>query len=114
MIISSFDEMPLIFIPEGFFLMGSTIDDPSAGEDEMPQRLVFLSGFWIDQYEVTNRMYGECVEKGICDPPSELVSLNRNSYFDNLSFGEHPVINVDWNQAKAYCCRLTLSSWYPR
>jgi eukaryotic-like serine/threonine-protein kinase len=101
--ISPLDEMPQVYVPEGNFLMGSIPGDPGSQEDEFPQHLVYLDAFWIDQFEVTNRMYGECVSSGICESPSEMGSLTHIMYFGNLSFAEHPVVNVSWSQARTYC-----------
>ena len=42
----------MVAVPAGYFLFGT--DDPTAGEDERPQRRKFLSAFYIDAYEVTN------------------------------------------------------------
>lgn len=101
--ISTTDEMPLVYIPEGRFLMGTSTDDLQFEEDETPQHEIYLDAFWIDQLEVTNRMFTECVDNGSCEPPSELGSQARTSYYDNLSFAEYPVVNINWEQAQTYC-----------
>lgn len=97
------DEMPLVFIPAGEFLMGSTSDDPAADETEFPAHTVRLSAYWIDQTEVTNRMYARCVLEGRCTPPALHYSLTRTDYYENLEYAEHPVVNVSWYQAVDYC-----------
>lgn len=49
--------MEMVYIPAETFLMGSDPDvDPDAQDDEMPQRLVALDGFWMDRTEITNAM----------------------------------------------------------
>jgi len=101
--ISPIDEMPLVYIPEGSFLMGTSTDDLQFEEDETPQREIYLDAFWIDQLEITNRMFTECVDNGSCEHPSESGSQARTSYYDNLSFAEYPVVNVNWEQAQTYC-----------
>jgi formylglycine-generating enzyme required for sulfatase activity len=45
----------MVFVPPGEFLMGNS--DPSAEPDERPLRRVFLPGFYIDRFEVTNRQF---------------------------------------------------------
>ena len=59
----------MVLIPEGPFLMGSTKEDidrlldldrnieVERLENEMPQREVFLSAYFIDKYPVTNAQY---------------------------------------------------------
>jgi formylglycine-generating enzyme required for sulfatase activity len=49
----------MIFIPEGKFQMGSDDGD----SDEGPPHQVFLDGFWIDKYEVTNAQFRAFVEE---------------------------------------------------
>jgi formylglycine-generating enzyme required for sulfatase activity len=70
--------MVMVYVPEGPFTMGS---DDSGYSDETPAHPVFLDAFWIDQTEVTNKMYALCVAAGKCDPPKfkssyTLVSAN--------------------------------------
>lgn len=49
----------MVWIGPGSFVMGSDNGFP----DEAPAHEVSLSGFWIDQYEVTNRDFQQFVEK---------------------------------------------------
>ncbi|MCX6056505.1 MAG: PKD domain-containing protein [Chloroflexi bacterium] len=50
------DGMTMLFVPEGEFTMGSDVNT-----DEQPIHAVYLDSFWIDQTEVTNAMYAQCV-----------------------------------------------------
>jgi formylglycine-generating enzyme required for sulfatase activity len=103
--IAPLDGMVLVFIPAGEFKMGSArIDDPEALDEELPQHLVDLHAFWIDQTEVTNAQYALCVaDGGACTPPVESGSLTRSSYYGNSQYASYPVIFVSWSQAAAYC-----------
>jgi len=47
----------MVFIPAGEFLMGS--DNPKADFDVTPLKHAFVSAFYIDRHEVTNREYKE-------------------------------------------------------
>jgi formylglycine-generating enzyme required for sulfatase activity len=98
---SLIDGMPQIFIPEGTFRMGGM--DVRSAPDERPAHDVTLSGYWIDQLEVTNAMYMLCVRSGSCKPPQDFKSQRRPDYFNNPEFNDYPVIYVTWGQAKAYC-----------
>jgi formylglycine-generating enzyme required for sulfatase activity len=93
------DGMEMVYIPEGTFIMGN--DD--GHDDEKPMREVFLNAYWIDKYEVTNGQYAKCVTDGKCNEPGEKNSYTRKSYYGNPEFDNYPVINVNWNQADAYC-----------
>ncbi len=101
---SSMDGMVLVFVSSGEFKMGSAkTDDPQALDEEIPQHIVYLDEYWIDQTEVTNAQYAMCVATGSCTPPSENFSLSRGSYYDNQQYANYPVIFVTWSQAAAYC-----------
>jgi formylglycine-generating enzyme required for sulfatase activity len=92
-------EPGMVFIPAGEFTMGSYL----GGDDEKPERKVFLDAFCIDQYEVSNAQYKECVDAGACNPPARTSSSTRLSYYDNLEYDNYPVIWVTWNDAQTYC-----------
>jgi len=94
---SEIDGMVQVFVPEGFFTMGSASDDPQADEDEKPSHKVFLDSFWIDRTEVKNRMYLHCIETKICTPPA------RSIYYTKPEYADHPVIGISWAQAQEYC-----------
>jgi serine/threonine-protein kinase len=64
---------------------------------------VTLDAYWIDQTEVTNAMYAQCVTDGPCTKPYISISKTRDVYYGNSAFANYPVIFVDWNQANAYC-----------
>lgn len=101
--VASRDGMVQIYIPSGEFLMGSTPDDLSAGDEQKPQHTVHLQAYWIDRSEVTNAMYALCVEAGACQPPEEVRSKTHPAYYDEPEFADYPVIFVSWHAAEAYC-----------
>jgi len=89
----------MALVPAGDFTMGSN----SGEDDERPAHLVSVPSFYIDKYEVTNKLYKACVDAGRCTPPQNLSSTTRPDYFGNPEFDDFPVIYVNWEQAKAYC-----------
>ena len=93
------DGMKMVHVPAGGFEMGST-DGESI---ELPVHTVYMNAFWIDQTEVTNAMYAQCVTAGACDPPSNNTSSTRISYYANPEYSDYPVIYVSWNDAETYC-----------
>jgi formylglycine-generating enzyme required for sulfatase activity len=97
--VSLVDGMVMSYIPAGTFLMGSD----SGEDDEQPVHSVTLDAFWMDQTEVTNGMYAQCVTAGACSPPDNTYTNTRSSYYGDPVYADYPVIYVDWNQASTYC-----------
>jgi eukaryotic-like serine/threonine-protein kinase len=107
--------MPMVYVPAGSFLMGSTENDintlmancPVCDRDyfqpEIPQHPVYLDAYWIDKTEVTNAMYAQCVASGACGRLHGTGSYTRSSYYGNELYADYPVVNVDWDMANAYC-----------
>lgn len=96
--ISDKDNMTLLYVPAGEFTMGSETYDV-----EKPVHTVTLDAYWIDQTEVTNKMYSLCVEAGECNEPASASSYTHPSYYGNSEYDNYPVLYVDWNMAKTYC-----------
>jgi formylglycine-generating enzyme required for sulfatase activity len=113
------DGMMMVCVPSGEFQMGSTEAEVYAAlemcnqyqadcdrawfEGESPVHTVTLDGFWMDQTEVTNGQYAQCVVAGVCDPPRASASYTRDSYYGNSAYDDYPVILVSWYSARAYC-----------
>ncbi len=90
------DGAEVVYVPPGEFTMGSGDDDSMAYDREKPQHKVYLDAFWIYKNEVTNAQYKKCVEAGACTSPQD------TKYYDDPAYADHPVVYVDWYQAKAY------------
>ncbi len=93
------DEAVMVYVPAGEFMMGG--DDGHS--DEQPIHAVYLDEYWIDQTEVTNGMYAQCVADGDCRLPEVSKSYTRDSYYGNSAFDDYPVIEVSSDDAVAYC-----------
>jgi formylglycine-generating enzyme required for sulfatase activity len=114
----SLDAAEMVYVPAGEFLMGSADADPKAGEDEKPQHTVYLGAFWIDQVEVTTARYvaflnalGEhqkscggydCAETQDGEADSHIYRVGER-YVVESGFENHPMIEVSWYGAQAYC-----------
>lgn len=86
-------------VSAGEFIMGSENGLP----DEKPEQTVYLDSFYIDQYEVTNALYRECVAAGACQPPQRVNSVTHVAYYSREEFDNYPVVYVDWYMANNYC-----------
>ncbi|MBI3949538.1 MAG: SUMF1/EgtB/PvdO family nonheme iron enzyme [Acidobacteria bacterium] len=85
----------VISIPAGSFQMGSE----TGGEDEKPVHTVSVDGFDMGRVLVTNAQY-----KAFCDATNRMYPIDPlewGNYFKDYS--DHPVINVSWEDAMAYC-----------
>ena len=98
-ITSPIDGMQSMYVPAGTFTMGNE----SGNNDEKPVHEVYLDAFWIDQTEVTNAMYAQCVAATTCQPPASAASYTHTPYYGNPEFDTYPVVYVSWSQAQAYC-----------
>lgn len=108
--------VPMIRIPAGAYDVGGVPaqsleiclkyrDDCSLDWflDESPIHPVTLDEFMIDQFEVTNARYAQCVEAGVCRPPDMASSATRPSYYGNPDYADYPVIYASWEDANSYC-----------
>jgi formylglycine-generating enzyme required for sulfatase activity len=92
-----FDELGLVKVPAGDFLMGSTDEDRNAGENEKPQHTVYLSDFYIGKNPVTVAEYQTFIQE----------SQYKTSDADSMKgIHNHPVVNVSWNDA------VKFAQWY--
>ncbi|NNN06367.1 MAG: formylglycine-generating enzyme family protein, partial [Elusimicrobia bacterium] len=60
-------------------------------KNERPAHRVTIHSFQMAKTLVTNKLYKACVAAGACTAPSNYYGGDDN-----------PVVNVDWNQAKAF------------
>ena len=89
----------MVHVPAGEFQMGSS----SGAAAEKPVHEVYVSGFFIDTYEVTVDEYKRCVDAGECSTPKYEHDYLKHFNYGASGRGKHPINGVDWNQAKAYC-----------
>lgn len=104
------DTALMMEIPGGKFIMGSE----SRYKNEHPVHEVSLETFWMDQIEVTNSMYAEFlnangnqVEDGFswfdAENPKRQIQLVDNTWQVVDDKSDHPVVDVNWYGARAYC-----------
>ena len=108
----------MVFVPPGSFEMGGDaavsltecVELNVGGnctrswfEDQEPIHTITLEAYFIDQFEVTNSNYAECVNTGTCKLPSDVENFKVNNYFLNPNYTDFPVVNVTWSDARMYC-----------
>jgi formylglycine-generating enzyme required for sulfatase activity len=63
-----------------------------------------IATYWLDETEVTQAAYRECVAAGACTPPQTVLDFNLDRCnWDQEGREGMPVNCVDWAQADAYC-----------
>jgi formylglycine-generating enzyme required for sulfatase activity len=94
----------MVVVPAGAFTMGS----PKSEErwyNEGPQHKVVLSKpFAVGRFAVTHDEWAVCVAEGDCKDPNNDFGWGR---------GRRPVVNVTWNDAKAYVAWLSKKTGKP-
>ncbi|MGB0384344.1 MAG: formylglycine-generating enzyme family protein [Ardenticatenaceae bacterium] len=111
--IAQTDGMVQVYVPEGDFEMGSANDDPHAEYDEKPRHTVYLDAFYLDQTEVTNTMFANFLNQEgnqkegavtwLREVNSALIEQKEGTWRPKSGFSNHPVIEVSWYAANAYC-----------
>lgn len=84
--------------------MGNSIGNDGL-PDEQPQRLVYTASILLDRHEVTNNHYAQFVlATGHRAPAnSSPASTLRQNNAPISGIDNHPVMNVSWGDALAYC-----------
>jgi len=81
------------WIAPGTFTMGSPENEAGRGNDEVQHQVRLTSGYWIGRYPVTTYQWA--------------MAMGNNPSHDNRETGEAPVDTVSWNEAMAFCQKLT-------
>lgn len=84
--------------------MGASPQDSQAATNERPGHYVEQSAFVIDQSEISNADYKQCVTAGICEAPRAVYSPQApNLAYGNPALDNFPVVFVTHGMAAQYC-----------
>lgn len=97
-----------VHIPAGYFWMGSEAGDPDARDDEKPRHRLYLPGYYIAKYPITNRQYAVFARATGHRLPSHWEDGRIPPNQD-----DHPVRNVSWSDAVAFCAWAARQSGHP-
>ena len=78
-------------VPGGAFMRGHDEKD----ENARPAQTVWVSTFYMDQYEVTNAAYQACVKAGTCN--------EAGPRYRGYSGPKQPITGVSWYDAAKFC-----------
>ena len=111
----------MIYIPAGWFWMGCSPNDNAGTTNEKPYHKVYLDGYYIDKYPVTNEQYKKfCDATGYKYPSHWKIRVKKQvqkiGIFGNKTIEvdedvsglpdelkNHPVVYVTWEDANSYC-----------
>jgi formylglycine-generating enzyme required for sulfatase activity len=123
---SEIDGMIMVNIPAGEFAMGYKNPESAkyVANMQQPEHVVDLDDFWMDKTEVTNAMFAlfvgdthyitevETIGNGYVatNPETYWVKTDGASWktprgpgSSIIGFDDHPVVQVTWGDANAYC-----------
>lgn len=108
----------MVVVPAGSFMMGSPENEPECASDESPQRRVTIaSAFAVARHAITRAQFAAFIDnKGYKSEGGAHVNTGENWVLDakrswrNTGLaqdGSHPVVCINWGEAKAYAAWLT-------
>ena len=95
----------MALIPAGNFTIGSPSTEKDRSNDESPQQSInFARSFYMSRYEVTQKQWFTVMGSDY----DANGFKKRFGELDNKFKGDNrPIVAVDWNDAKAYCKKLS-------
>ncbi|MFT7583825.1 MAG: sulfatase activating formylglycine-generating enzyme, partial [Cellvibrionaceae bacterium] len=91
--------MRMIYMPGGVFRYGNN----DAERDESPSILINLDPYYIDETEVTNQQYRQCVEADRCEPLGNGSTYHDDYDWRSTAWNDYPAIFVTWDMADNFC-----------
>jgi formylglycine-generating enzyme required for sulfatase activity len=111
--IAVIDDLPLCYVPEGEFWMGSDASNTEAVASEQPQHKVGLPSYWIGRYPITVAQFEAFVRATRHVTTREQKNdewtwrTPRGKGSDVRNKAQHPVTCLTWHDAVAFCTWLS-------
>jgi formylglycine-generating enzyme required for sulfatase activity len=107
----------MILVKGGTFKMGCTKRQYECTDSEKPAHWVTLDDFYISRYEITNDSYCRFLNEIGANPGGSYygfeyidigdenckIEYKNKQFFVTKGYEKHPVVEVTWYGAKAYC-----------
>src|SRR5207244_8011892 len=97
-------KMEFVLIPKGKFTMGSPKEEKDRGDDEVPHEVEITKPFYLAKYPVTQQQYLAVIGKNPSWFCKDGKGANKVKDLDTKQF---PVEQVSWDDAQAFCKKLT-------
>ena len=94
--------MGFVYVKGGCYKMGCVSWSSDCQGDEYPVHTVCVNGFWMGKYEVTFAQYDRFCEETGREKPDDA----------GFGWGDRPLINVSWHEAKAFAKWLSKKTGY--
>ncbi len=91
-----------MWVPSGAFLMGCGKWDGEGNKDEFPVHSVYIDGFWMAKYPVTQGDWKK-IMAGAFWQKVRALTINPSCF---KTSPEHPVESVSWNDAQDFIQKL--------
>jgi formylglycine-generating enzyme required for sulfatase activity/serine/threonine protein kinase len=89
----------MVVVPAGSFTMGSPETEPERTSDEVQMSVSIAQSFAVGKFAVTFDEWDDCIANEGCN--------GYKPVDQGWGRGKHPVINVNWDDAKAYAAWLS-------
>ncbi len=102
--------MKLVLIPKGTFLMGSPKGEVGRQDDETQHEVTLSQDYYLGVYEVTQAQYEKVMGKNPSHFQGDKVAERHpqtGRVVKTVDSSNHPVGSVSWEDAVAFCQRLS-------
>lgn len=102
--------MKLVLIPKGTFLMGSPPSEEGSGDDERQHEVTLTKDYYLGAFEVTQAQYKKVMGENPSHFQGDKVAERHpktGRVVKDVDSSNHPVDEVSWQDAVAFCRKLS-------
>jgi formylglycine-generating enzyme required for sulfatase activity len=93
-VVPSAANLEMTWVEPGTFMMGSPATEKGRSDDENQTQVTLTKGFYLGKFEVTQSQF-------------QAITGTNSSKFNATNNGKRPVEEVNWEEAVAFCDKLT-------